>query len=114
MLEFFRNLLAMCNLQQALKPAHVRQCEFCGGGRCIGACGLIGGSGRQHDYCGRLAPCEDDEGCFVCDDGARLRFRRDSKLGRDLAAACPEGARCRITVASDEGVITEFIAAERL
>ena len=39
MRAFFTNLLAMCNIQPAAKPAEARECEFCGGGRCFGACG---------------------------------------------------------------------------
>ena len=112
--EFFKNLLAMCNILQAPKPPLVRQCEFCGGGRCIGACGLIGDSGGSRDFCGRLAPCVGGEGCFACDDGTRLRFQRDSEVGRDIAAACPEGEHCRITVNVDEGAITAFFSAARL
>ena len=111
MREFFKNLLAMCNMLQVPKPPHIRQCEFCGGGRCIGACGLIGDAGRTRDFCGRLVPGAD--GCFVCDDGTRLHFQRDSKAGRNLALACPEGERCRITVNVDEGAITAFFSAER-
>ena len=114
MREFFKNLLAMCNMLQAPKPAHVKQCEFCGGGRCIGACGLIGDSGSSRDFYGRLVPCAGGEGCFACDDGTQLCFQRDSKVGRNIASACPVGMRCRITVTVDEGVITAFISAEHL
>ena len=114
MLEFFKKLLALCDMLQPPKPVHAKPCEFCGGAKCIGACGLIGDAGRSRDFCGRLAPGDGHEGCFACDDGLLLRFQMDSRVGRNLASACPEGARCRITVTASEGVITAFISVERL
>jgi hypothetical protein len=59
-------------------------------------------------------PHDGREGRFACDDGTLLHFQRDSQAGRDIASACPEGARCRIAVTVDEGVITAFFSAERL
>ena len=50
MRAFFTNLLAMCNMQPAAKPAAAKECEFCGGGRCFGACGATSESVlSQHD-----------------------------------------------------------------
>ncbi|MDR2696372.1 MAG: hypothetical protein LBC79_08355 [Deltaproteobacteria bacterium] len=112
--DFFTNLLAVCNMRAAARPAAARTCEYCGGGRCIGACGLIGDSGGKLDVCGRLAPHGGEEGRFACDDGALLLFRLDSQAGRDIVSACPEGARCRLRVAVDQSVITAFFSAELL
>ena len=115
MREFFTNLLAMFNMQPAAKPAQARACEFCGGVKCIGACGLIGDSGRPRDFCGRLVPGEGNTGCFACDEGTLLSFQRDSKAGRKIVSSCPaDGGRYRITVTVDEGVITALLSAERL
>jgi hypothetical protein len=60
-LEFFRKLLALCDMLQAPKPAHAKPCEYCGGVKCIGACGLIGESTSQ-DVRERPAPRDDGEG----------------------------------------------------
>ena len=112
--EFFTNLLAMCNMQPTAKPAAAKTCEFCGGGRCIGACGLISDSGKARDVCGRLVPGDEKKGRFACDNGTLLYFQRDSQAGRDIVAACPAGARCRISITADEDVITAFFSVERL
>ena len=45
MRAFFTNLLAMCNMSPAAKPVEAKVCEFCGGGRCFGACGATSESG---------------------------------------------------------------------
>ena len=45
MRAFFTNLLAMCNMLPVAKPVEAKVCEFCGGGRCFGACGATGESG---------------------------------------------------------------------
>jgi hypothetical protein len=113
MRAFFTNLLAMCNMRPAAKPARAKDCEFCGGVKCFGACGAEGVFNETRDFCGRLAP-DGDEGRFVCDGGKLLRFRRDSQAGRELLSACPEGARCRIVVSVDRDAITAFFSADPL
>ena len=61
MRAFFTNLLAACNMQPAAKPAQAKECEFCGGVRCFGACGAEGAFNTMRDAAGRLAPGEGDE-----------------------------------------------------
>ena len=62
MRAFFTNLLAMCNIQPAAKPAEAKECEFCGGGRCFGACGMTNESGLSRpDEQVRLAPQSPDQ-----------------------------------------------------
>jgi len=114
MRAFFTNLLAMCNMQPAAKPAKARECEFCGGVKCFGACGAEGAFSEVQKFCGRMLPCDGNESRFSCDDGRLLHFQRDSKAGRELLSACPEGVRCRIAVSVDEGAIQAFFFAERL
>ena len=114
MRTFFANLLAMCNMQPAAKPAKAKECEFCGGVKCFGACGAEGAFSGAQKFCGRMLPFDGIESRFACDDGKLLYCRRDSKAGRDLLSACPEGARCRIAVSVDEGAIKAFFSAERL
>jgi len=114
MRAFFTNLLAMCNMQPAVKPAQAKECEFCGGVKCFGACGAEGAFDRRQDFCGQRAPCDGDTGRFICDDGTLLYFRPDSKAGGHMLSACPDGVRCRITVTVDQDAIAAFFSAERL
>ena len=110
MRAFFTNLLAMCNMQ----PAQAKACEFCGGVKCFGACGAESSFDKARNFCGRLVPGDGYEGCFACNDGKLLHFRRDSKAGRDMLSVCPDGVLCRIAVSENNGVITAFFSVERL
>ena len=112
--DFLTNLLAVCNMLPAAKPAKAEECEFCGGVKCFGACGAEGVFKKTRDFCGRLVRCEVNECRFACDDGNQVHFRRDSQAEQAILTACPDGARCRITAAVDNGVIAAVISVERL
>ena len=62
MRTFFTNLLAMFNMPPAAKPATAKVCEFCGGARCFGACGMTNESDlSRHDAQMRPPQSHDQE-----------------------------------------------------
>ncbi|MDR0238819.1 MAG: hypothetical protein LBI88_01150 [Deltaproteobacteria bacterium] len=58
---FFTNLLAVCNMLPAAKPAQAKECEFCGGVKCFGACGAEGTFNTTRDSTRRSVPGGGDE-----------------------------------------------------
>jgi len=75
---FFTNLLAVCNMQPAAKPVQAKQCEFCGGVKCFGACGAESAFGAARNVNGQPVPGDGKESAFARNGGKPPHGRRDT------------------------------------
>ena len=106
--RFLEHLSEMLNLRPP--PAPKRNCEFCGGVRCIGACGARDVPGRLLSFSGRIVFDDDDFGHVVGEDGVKLRFRRGSPAEAALLRSCVAGRKHHIVAWVGEGGGPEILS----
>ena len=111
--RFLEHLSEMLNLRPP--PVPKRNCEFCGGVRCIGACGVRDVPGRLLSFSGRIVFDGDEFGHVVGDDGVKLKFRRGSPAEMAFLQVNAPNNNYRIVARVGEGAspeILEIIAIE--
>ena len=106
--RFLEHLSEMLNLRPP--PVPKRNCEFCGGVRCIGACGVRDVPGRLLSFSGRIVFDGDEFGHVVGDDGVKLKFRRGSPAEMALLRSCVTGGVHQIVAWVDEGDSPEILS----
>ena len=107
---FFKHLPEMLNLRRP--PPQKAQCEFCGGVRCIGACGAQPTPDQTISLSGRII-LEDGFGRIECHDGAELLFGRHSPEEKAILQKCADGDRCTITARVENGRLLGVVSIER-
>ena len=107
---FFNHLSEMLNLRPP--PPRKAECGFCGGVRCIGACGAQQTPDRTISLSGRIV-LEDGCGRIECPDGAALLFGRHSPEEKAILQKCADGDRCTITARVENGRLQGVVSVER-
>lgn len=91
-----------------------KQCRYCGGGRCIGACGSGLNKSVRVKVQG-VVRVESSDVAFI-ENGIDqvLKFRPDENFGRMILKKCPSGSTCEVIALAQGDKLDKLISVKKL
>lgn len=91
-----------------------KQCRYCGGGRCIGACGSGLNKSVKVTVQG-IVRVKSAETAFI-ENGIEpvLKFKPDENFGRMILRKCPPGSLCEVTALAQDNQLDKLICAKKI
>lgn len=91
-----------------------KQCRYCGGGRCIGACGSGLNKSVRVTVQG-VVRVESPDVAFI-ENGVDqvLKFRTNENFGRMILKKCPTGSMCEVTALAQGNQLDKLISVKKL